>query len=85
MFSSGLRGRRGALPTQRVPLCTILNIHFWLTDLKTFLKAPLAPTYTNFEEGARAPKKRGFLIEIFPKSASGAKILVLKKVDKIFF
>ena len=25
------------------------DIHLWLTDLKNFLKAPLAPIYTNFE------------------------------------
>ena len=32
------------------------DVHFWLTDLKIFLKAPLAPIYTNFEGGARAKK-----------------------------
>ena len=40
------------LPTQRVPLCTILRYPFLLTDPKSFLKAPLAPIYTNFERGA---------------------------------
>ena len=38
---------------------TFAEIHFWLTDPKIFLKAPLAPIYTNFE-GERAPKKRLF-------------------------
>ena len=34
------------LPTQRVLFCAIvlfLDIHFWLTDIEIFLKAPLAP------------------------------------------
>ena len=33
---------------------------------KTFLKAPLAPTYTNFE-GERAPEKCKLLVNIFQK------------------
>ena len=33
---------------------------------KTFLKAPLAPTYTNFE-GERAPEKCKLLVKIFQK------------------
>ena len=41
------------------PFDTFSEIHFWLTDPKIFLKAPLAPIYTNFE-GERAPKKRNF-------------------------
>ena len=48
------------LPTQRVPLCTILRYPFWETDPKIFLKAPLAPIYTNFQGGARAQKTRFF-------------------------
>ena len=47
------------LPTQRVPLCTILRHPYLMTDHKTFLKVPLAPIYTNFE-GERAPKKAIF-------------------------
>ena len=40
-----------------------------VTDPKIFLKAPLAPIYTNFEgSGARA-KKRQFFRQNFPKSA----------------
>ena len=31
-------------------------IHFWLTDPKSFLKVPLAPTITTFEGEARAEK-----------------------------
>ena len=38
------------------PFDTFSEIHFWPTDPKIFLKAPLAPIYTNFE-GERAPKK----------------------------
>ena len=41
------------------PFDTFSEIHFWPTDPKIFLKAPLAPIYTNFE-GERAPKKRFF-------------------------
>ena len=41
------------------PLCTILRYPFLVTDPKNFLKAPLAPLFTNFEWGARA-KKTGF-------------------------
>ena len=37
------------LPTQRVPLCTILRYPFLLTHPKIFLKAPLASIYTIFE------------------------------------
>ena len=32
------------------------DIHFWLTNAEIFLKAPLAPIYTNFKGGARAEK-----------------------------
>ena len=45
---------------------TFSEIHFWPTDPKIFLKAPLAPIYTNFE-GERAPKKRDFFVKIFQK------------------
>ena len=55
------------LPTQRVPLCTILRYPYLLTDPKNFLKAPLAPIYTNFEGGARAEKTQ-FFGRHFPKS-----------------
>ena len=48
------------LPTQRVPLCTILRYSFLAMDPKIFLKAPWVPIYTNFEGGGgggeRAPK-----------------------------
>ena len=50
------------------PFDTFSEIHFWPTDPKFFLKAPLAPIYTNFE-GERAPKKRDFFCQNFPKSA----------------
>ena len=56
------------LPTQRVPppFDTFSEIHFWPTDPKIFLKAPLAPIYAIFE-GERAPKKRIFFVKIFQK------------------
>ena len=50
------------------PFDTFSEIHFWQTDPKIFLKAPLAPIYTNFE-GDRAPKKRDFFCQNFSKSA----------------
>ena len=43
-----------------------LDIDFWLTDPKKYLKAPSAPIYTNFKGGARA-QKREFLFNIFQK------------------
>ena len=48
------------------PFDTFSEIPFWPTDPKIFLKAPLAPIYTNFE-GERAPKKRYFFVKIFQK------------------
>ena len=70
-------------------ICTILRYLFLVMDPKIFLKTPSAPTYTNFEGGARAEKKNFFLVQIFkmvPKNgifdllfqnfASGAEILV---------
>ena len=54
------------------PFDTFSEIHFWQTNPKIFLKAPLAPVYTNFE-GERAPKKRDFFLSKFfkkcPKTA----------------
>ena len=44
---------------------------FLATDPKIFLKAPLAPIYTNFEGGARA-KKTQFFGQNFPKSPKNA-------------
>ena len=49
------------------PLGTFSEIHFWPTDPKNFLQAPLAPIYTNFE-GERAQKNAVFL-SAFSKSA----------------
>ena len=48
------------------PFDTFSEIHFLPTNPKIFLKAPLAPIYTNFE-GERAPKKRYFFVKIFQK------------------
>ena len=50
------------------PFDTFSEIHFWRTDPKIFLKAPLAPIYTNFE-GERAPKKTKFFCKNVSKSA----------------
>ena len=50
-----------------MPKIAMEDIHFWLTDLKIFLKEPLAPMYTNFE-GERAPKKTQFFGRKIPQS-----------------
>ena len=59
------------LPTQRVPLCTILKYPYLVTEPKIFLKAPLTPICTNFEGEARA-EKRVFLVKIFQKLPKNA-------------
>ena len=51
-----LQGFETTLPTQTVPLCTTLRNPFLVTHPKTFLKAPSAPLYTNFEMRADAKK-----------------------------
>ena len=63
------------------PFTLFWDILFWLTDPKNnFLKAPLAPIYTNFEGGVRAEKKRDFLVTIFQKVPQKAFLgLFLKK------
>ena len=50
------------------PFVLFWDIHFWLTDLKIFVKAPSAPIYTNFLGGARA-EKAPFFSRNFPKFA----------------
>ena len=54
------------------PFDTFSEIQLWPTDPKIFLKAPLAPIYTNFE-GERAPKKNTIFLSTFfkkcPKTA----------------
>ena len=51
------------------PFVIFWDLHFWMTDLQSFLKEPSAPIYTNFE-GECAPKKTELFGRIFPKSAS---------------
>ena len=52
------------------PFVLFRDIHFWLTKLKNFLKAPLAPVYVTFEGGARAKKNAIFFVNLFvPKNA----------------
>ena len=74
-FRGGFRGGGADAPPSGIrppadpkgpPFDTFSEIHFWPTDPKIFLKAPLAPIYTNFE-GERAPKKRDFFVKIFQK------------------
>ena len=48
------------------PYDTFSETHFWPTDPKIFLKAPLAPIHTNFE-GERAPKNAICFLKIFQK------------------
>ena len=50
------------------PFNTFSEIRFWPTDPKIFLKAPLAPIYTNFD-GERAPKKTRLFCQPFSKNA----------------
>ena len=72
--SSGFRGGGGGTSSgirpssdpNGPPFVLFWDIHFWLTDLKTFLKASVAPIYTNFE-GERALKKRNFLVKFSKK------------------
>ena len=59
------------------PFDTFSQIHFWPTDPKIFLKASLAPIYTNFE-GERAPKKTQFFCQNFSK-------IVQKRTFWLFF
>ena len=61
-----LSGIRPPADPKGPPFDTFSEIHFWPTHPKLFLKAPLAPIYTNFE-GERAPKKRDFFVKIFQK------------------
>ena len=49
------------------PLWYYYEIHFWPTDPKIFLRAPLAQIYTNFE-GERAPKTRRKFFKNCPKT-----------------
>ena len=62
--SSGIRSHADP----KGPFDTFSEIHFWPTDPKIFLKAPLAPIYTK-SEGERAPKKTQFFCQNFSKSA----------------
>ena len=76
-ISEGARGRTPPPPPSGIrlpadskgpPFDTFSEIHFWPTDPKIFLKAPLTPLYTNFE-GECAPKKTRFFCQNFSKSA----------------
>ena len=76
-FPSGIRPP--ADPKGR-PFDTFSEIHFWPTDPKIFLKAPLAPIYTNLE-GERAPKKtQFFLSKVFKKRPKTAFLTVFSKI-----
>ena len=62
------------------PFDTFSEIRFWPTDPKIFLKAPLAPIYTNFE-GERAPKKNAiFLQNFFKKCPKTVFFIVFSKI-----
>ena len=54
------------MPTQRVPPLLLFKKSIFGDGPLNFLKAPLAPIYTNFE-GERAPKKCDFFVKIFQK------------------
>ena len=80
------------LPTQRVPLWTILSNPFLVTNSNIFLKAPMAPIYTNFKGGRVAEKthilqkvlKNAFFGPFFQKFACGAEILAKTESLKCF-
>ena len=89
-YRGGLRGGGGAdAPLSGIrppadpkgpPFDTLSEIHFWRTDPKIFLKAPLAPINTNFE-GERAPKKNAiFLSTFFKKCPKTAFLTVFSKI-----
>ena len=61
-------GIRPPADSKGPPFDTFSEIHFWPNDPKIFLKAPMAPIYSNFE-GERAPKKTRFFCQNFSKSA----------------
>ena len=63
-----LSGIRPPADPKGPPFALFSDIHFWLTDLKIFLMAPI---YTNFEGGARAEKTR-FFSQNFPKMPKNA-------------
>ena len=46
------------LPTQRLSI--FQDNHFWLTNPRIFVNAPLVPKNTNFEGGTRAEKTQFF-------------------------
>ena len=66
--SSGFRGggiRPPAYP-KGPPFLLFRDIHFWLADLKIFLKAPSCQSILILR-GKRVPKKRNFLVKVFQK------------------
>ena len=67
-------------------LCTIVKYPFLVTDPNNFLKAPLAPKYTNFEGGARAEKMQIFvnIFQKLPKKAYLAFFKILPVAQKIW-
>ena len=66
-LSSGLNGN-GLDPWQPEgsPFVLLSDVHFWLTDPKFFITAPLHFSFTNFE-GQPLAKKRIFFVKIFQK------------------
>ena len=62
-------------------LSYFLRHPFLVTDTKIFLKAPLAPMYTNFEK-ERAPKKNAIFLSKFSKKCpkTGINLVHLKKI-----
>ena len=53
-------GIRPLTDTKGPPFELFSDIQCWLTDPKTFLKAPLAPQYILILRGERTPKKQKF-------------------------
>ena len=60
------------------PFSTFKKFIFGRPTLKFFLKTPFAPIYNSFE-GERAPKKKQFFSQSFPKSVQNFFDLVFHK------
>ena len=73
-------GIRPPADPKDLPFDTFSEIHFWPTDPKIFLKAPLAPIYTNFEWERAPKKKREFLAKFFKKCPKTAFLTVFSKI-----
>ena len=68
---SQLRDSTPCRPKGCSALVLFWDIHFWLTELKNFLKEPLTPIFNSFEVKARA-KNSQFFGQNFRKNPKNA-------------